>query len=212
MSIGKPGVTEEAIETTKNFIEKEKVKGKSSYFCLLMDEMSIRQMLEEFQDEIYGYVDFGNGAKNDDCLIAKQVLVFMIVSINGNFKIPVAYFFVCGSTGRDKSSFIISLIQQLHLNGLNIICFTFDGAQDNISAIKHLGANINPDDIKCSFTVENVPNRIYISLDNCHMLKLVRNNFVKQRNFIDVNGKQVRWQLIEELVQIQSKIILFSGQ
>ena len=47
-----------------------------------------------------GYVDIDNGLENnEDSPIAKDALVFMAVSINGSWKIPIAYFFIDGMSG-----------------------------------------------------------------------------------------------------------------
>lgn len=53
---GQPGVTSESISAIKEFIAKRKMEGKETFFCLMMDEMSIKQAIEECNGEIYGYV------------------------------------------------------------------------------------------------------------------------------------------------------------
>jgi len=50
----------------------------------MFDEMSIRQHLESDGIKYYGRVDLGNGLNSDSSDIAKESLVFMLVSINEN--------------------------------------------------------------------------------------------------------------------------------
>jgi len=44
--------------------------------------------------KVYGYCDLGGIAQTDNGELAKEALVFIIVSLNKKFKCPVAYFFI----------------------------------------------------------------------------------------------------------------------
>jgi len=56
--------------------------------------MAIRHHVEWDGKNYLGYVDFGAGIDSDKSDIASECLVFMLVSINERWKIPVGYFFV----------------------------------------------------------------------------------------------------------------------
>jgi len=56
--------------------------------------MTIRHHVEWDGRNYYGYVDFRAGIDNDKSDIASECLVFMLVSINERWKIPVGYFLV----------------------------------------------------------------------------------------------------------------------
>jgi len=51
----------------------------------MLDEMVIRQHLEFSGTKYFGRVDFGNGLGSDSLDLAKECLVFMVVSINENW-------------------------------------------------------------------------------------------------------------------------------
>lgn len=64
--------------------------------ALMFDSMSIRKQISYNAnlDRKMGYVDLGGIANADSIGLATEALVFMIVSLNGNFKCPTAYFFI----------------------------------------------------------------------------------------------------------------------
>lgn len=203
---GKPGVTKEALEAVRLVIEADKKHNKESYFCLLMDEMSIRQKVEEMANDIYGYVNFGDSPKNEECIIADKALVYMLTSVTGTFKIPIAYFFVKGTTAADKANFISALLLLLYEQyEIKVICITFDGPQENVATANKLGANLDPYNLKPYFNIEGIPYNIYVSLDNPHMLKLVRNNFAKQGEFQDGENRSIKFKYLEHLVDLQEE-------
>jgi hypothetical protein len=78
-----PGFIEEAL---KSLTLKVKNSPNQLYCALMMDEMAICQYLQfdSATATYYGYVDLGNVMTNDrhSLDIAKECLVFMVVSIN----------------------------------------------------------------------------------------------------------------------------------
>lgn len=124
---GAPGLTNESIKTIQEFVANRKEKGKPTFFCLLMDEMSIKRSIEERNGEVYGYVNFGSGAQDEECLMAKYALVFMLSAINCRLKLPVAYFLTASTNASDKSSFISALLLNLYRKDIDVRCITFDG-------------------------------------------------------------------------------------
>jgi len=41
---------------------------------------------------IYGRVEMGSGIDNDSLEVAKECLVFLVVCVNKNWKLPIGYF------------------------------------------------------------------------------------------------------------------------
>src|SRR5687768_10538726 len=75
-----PGITQEALTALALKIEDCKKKGVTLRFCMSIDEMSIRKMIEysNAKKKYYGYVDFG-GANIDreGTAVATKALVMM---------------------------------------------------------------------------------------------------------------------------------------
>lgn len=80
---------------------------------------------------------------------------------------------------------------------------TFDGAPENISAVRKLGADLNA--IKSHFVNPYDPNNpIFIVLDPPHMLKLVRNCLERHKVLHDKDGNEIKWAFITELINLQT--------
>ena len=53
--------------------------------------------------------------------------------------------------------------------------------------------------------------KIYVILDICHMIKLIRNNFYGRKQLIDINGKKIHWNFLPTLNNVQRKEKLHLG-
>ena len=82
--------------------------GNKKIFCnLVVNEISIRRQIVEYnsaEQKYYGSVDFGNPFQDEDeeRLVAKEAIVFLLNAVNDRFKIPVAYYFVNGLNTEEK--------------------------------------------------------------------------------------------------------------
>ena len=145
-----------------------------------------------------GYVDIGNGLENnDDSPIAKDALVFMAVSINGSWKIPIAYFFIDGMSGVERSNLVTVAIKKLFDIKIRVIALTCDGSSCHLAMLKNLGADISIENMSPSF-VHPMDSSIqaYVLLDICHMLKLVRNALGEGGIFTGGDNNVIQWKYI----------------
>jgi len=58
-----------------------------------------------------GSVDLGNNEDTDD--EAKEVLVFMLVGLQGHWKVPVAYFFTKTLTALTQKELVVHVLEEL---------------------------------------------------------------------------------------------------
>ena len=70
--------------------------GERVICSLMLDEMAIKKHFEWNGKEFKGFVDIGNGVKDDSLPAASNALVFMAVAVNSNWKVPCGYFFIDG--------------------------------------------------------------------------------------------------------------------
>lgn len=63
-------------------------------FNIVIDEMAIRTQISFMNEKFYGCVDLGTGSNIDNIKEATNALVFLAVSINGYWIVPLGYFFV----------------------------------------------------------------------------------------------------------------------
>lgn len=173
------------------------------HFSLMLDEMSIKHQVEWDGKEYHGFVDIGTELDDDELPEVSYALVFMIVSINGHFKIPVPYYLINGMTAIERGNLLNECLIARHEATIHIVSVTFDGAPTNISMVNHLGANIRPRGIINFFSHPISREKVYVLLDPCHMVKLVRNTLATKRTLQDEDGNAICWSYMEKLVNKQ---------
>lgn len=199
---GSPGFTKEAL-TALTLRQKD---SSLQLVCnLVMDEMSIRRQVEWTGKKFTGYVDVGTNIDGDTLPEAREVLVFMLVSLNGSWKLPVGYFLLDGLSSTEKAGLVKKCLEFIFESGVLVNSFTFDGAPVNLAMAENLGADFtDPLNLKTWFDhpISNVP--VYIFLDACHMIKLVRNCMASQTGIRDGDKREVKWTFLTKLVENQN--------
>lgn len=142
---------------------------------------------------------------------AREALVLMLVAINANWKIPVAYFITNGLNGEEKANIVRNSLEFIHETNIIVTSITFDGAASNISMANFLGANLNDSHLQTFFLHPITGEKVYIFLDACHMVKLIRNCFATKKNIENCHGKQINWDFIKNLQEFQENEELHAG-
>ena len=63
--------------------------------------------------------------------ISRNALVFMLVAINGHWKIPVGYFLLNSLNGAERASLLEKCLELIEMTGVEVHSVTFDGASVN---------------------------------------------------------------------------------
>lgn len=198
-----PGISANIISSVKDHVFKLKNENKKIVFGLQADEIHIKKCTETDGKSTYGYVDLGTGI-TDDSNEATSALVYMLVSLNSHSKTPIAYFFINGLGAQERANITLEILKVLQDNGIEVRSFTFDGTGVNISTAECLGADFN-DINKAVFIKHPVSGqKIYIILDACHMLKLIRNTLGDFLLADNENGV-IDWKFLNNLVILQEK-------
>ncbi|KYN20001.1 THAP domain-containing protein 9, partial [Trachymyrmex cornetzi] len=206
----KPGITTEALKTIQAKIHEAASDSKTLNFSLTIDDMSIRQYTELVNDQYYGYVDYEinykiNSENNDNLLEATSVCVFLLVCINGNWKIPVAYYVIRSLSRKERANLIKIVLGSLHKIGAVVVNITMDGCASNISTMNYLGANISAENLISYFMHPISKEKVYLMLDACHMIKLIRNTYDTKRNIHDSSENKIEWRYIVNLIELQER-------
>lgn len=203
---GDPGFTKEAFNAIEERCQVKDVVN------IAIDEMSIRQLVEWDGKKYQGFVDIGTDISSDEELQsfggpkAKYALVFLAVSLNDHWKVPLAYFLISKLTGSERASLLEKCLYLLHATGAKTYSITFDGAPVNIAMCTALGACYDyENNFKPWFPHPITNEEVYTFWDACHMLKLCRNTFGEKRILIDGEGGKIDWKFIDNLVKIQQK-------
>ena len=170
----------------------------------MLDEMSIKKHVSWDGHKYQGYIDLGNGADDDSLPMAKDALVFMVVSLNNAWKVPCGYFFIDGLSGKERANLVKVCIQRLHDAGVRVTSLTCDGPSCHLSMLRELGLSIDLSNMVTYFIHPHVPKlRVYVFLDICHMLKLVRNTLGEWGTLVNRDGEKIHWQYLVDLHNLQ---------
>lgn len=202
---GDPGFKAESLSFLEKLVQ---CRTETLYCTLIVDDMSIRKHVELVGDKVVGYVDFGTGMHDDSPPEAKNACVYMLVGLNLRLKLPVGYFLIDSWTGAERAELTKQCIEKLTSIGVEVVSLTFDGAASNITMAKLLGADLRPYSEHFSTCFENPcdPNKkVYIILDACHMVKLIRNSLATVSHLFDGDGNYVKWAYIKALEALQRK-------
>ena len=115
---------------------------------MVLDAMSIREYIQYDQKakRNFGYVDCGarSTAGNSNDVVASDALVAMLVSMKGNWKIPLGYFLTRSITADVQAGIVREALLRTFDCGVRVRVVTMDGTAHNTSTFKVLGCNILP--------------------------------------------------------------------
>jgi hypothetical protein len=172
---------------------------------LQIDAMAIRQHVsyDAHSGKMTGFVDLGfDDVSSDE---AKEVLVLLVVGTTGHWKTPVAYYCTRSLSADAQKQLVLQAIDELELTGLHVVALVMDGLSANITMCNLLGCQLDVRwPLKTWFCPTESNRKIYVILDACHMLKLVRNTLASCR-ILESESGHVYWSYIQELHEVQQK-------
>lgn len=192
---GEPGALIEAMKTLKNVAMKLNAEGKQLVGTLSFDEMAIRRHIQyDHQKKQYsGLIHYGKRKDDGTVPIANNVIVFMYTALNYKVSIPISYYAITSLDWFEKKNLIVEMITALHSIDARVVNITCDGLNANLLTFEALGVSLDPANIVPYFHLPNYPHKIYVLLDSCHMLKLLRNALGDLGYITDpLNGK-IEW-------------------
>ena len=109
-----------------------------------------------------------------------------------------------GLTREQKANLTKECITKLHKVGVKVVSFSCDGPTSHQAMLKLLGTQLSLDGLQAFFQHPCEPKaKIYILLDACHMLKLVRKTMSDWRLLKDKDGNVIRWEFLVQLQELQ---------
>lgn len=202
---GEPGILSEAMNTLKSLGEKMKEKGKQIVISLCCDETSMKQNVQWLheQKKFSGFVT--ELRANGECPIASNAFVFMATVVGENVSIPIAYFCVSGLNGDERAAFLNQILIALHEIGVKVMNITFDGLAANFTICEVFGASFDLRELKVFITLPVDGSKIYILLDICHMIKLLRSILGDFGAILDPRRGTINWKYFERLISYREK-------
>lgn len=208
---GSPGFSKEALDAIGT-----RALEKNIVVNLVMDEMSIRSQLiyDKNSGNYFGGVDVGNNtlrcgkrrAQTDNQSLATNALVFMAVSLNDHWKVPIGYFLIRGLDSQERADLLTLALHALHSHNCRVFSLTFDGAASNIGMCEVLGAHFKyGPKFKPYFENPVTKEYIYVFWDMVHMAKLIRNTLGEWRVLKNGKGELISWEYLEQLHELQKQ-------
>ncbi|GAB0098646.1 hypothetical protein DMENIID0001_144130 [Sergentomyia squamirostris] len=212
-----PGFLPSVFSTLKNVADKNAESGSETLCFLVFDEMHIFEHVQPIGDTLYGVSHFLN--KEGEPIKATQVIVFLLVSIDLKWKIPIGYFPITSLDAEKKKDLIHTASRECKDVGVTIVGTTFDGCSTNYKTMNDMGADLYTRG-KDTYTIKIVDNtteanvandgndeevdEIFVYPDPCHMLKSVRNTF-KKWNMEDCEGRKIKFSYVKDLYELQNR-------
>lgn len=146
-----------------------------------------------------------SGVEDDTTPAARDALVFMVVALNSNWKLPIAYFLIDGMSGKERANLVQQCLVRLKDVGVHCVSLTCDGPSCHFTMLEALGASMTLPNLDPSFphSADN-SHRVFVLLDICNMLKLIRNTLASGQVITSPVG-QISWTAIAELQKVQEE-------
>lgn len=174
----------------------------------MLDAMSIKKCIQydASKGTNTGFVNLGVGGPTDSDDVATEVLVFMVVGLTGKWKAPVAYFLTNSLQATTQHKLVKHTIISLNEIGIQTCAMTLDGHATNVAMCSLFGCQMDPAlELKSHFNIDGYDQPIYVFLDACHMIKLVR-NLLQAYQIIKSPTGAIKWQYIHFLHQEQQTL------
>lgn len=204
-----PGViNEQCLNMLRRKVAEKASKGEKLICGVLFDEVHLRKHISwsAKNRRLVGFVEkSGAECEEPKSDIVSQSLVFIVNAVNDSFELPIAYYFINSMDGNRRKSLLEMIIERLMDCGAIVSHISFDGFQANKKMCTLFGANLNVYSpfFKPYIRVRN--QNTYIFFDACHMLKLVRNRWSSNEVLFDINGNEIRWDYLVDLVRMNDR-------
>lgn len=201
-----PGIFSDVMQALKTLNEEDR------HCNLCLDSMSLRKQIlwSDKYNKFISYCDFGGELKLEGTNTeATEALFFMMVSLNGKWKLPVCYVLQNKITAVAQAELVKTILKHSHQSGLTVWGITCDGAYTNTSMMKILGCTVGNsyDEIKCWFPHPISNEKVYFVPGACNNLKLARNTLGNCKT-LKSNLGFIRWDHISNLHYFQQEIQL----
>ncbi len=166
-----------------------------------------RTLYNRSLDRYEGYVDYGKGMEIESTdKLAKEALVFMLVSLRSNWKTPIGYFFVDKIDAEVQSRLVQIALNLSFKYSLEVHSVTCDGTNVNPRTLTLLGCQWLGNTLHSALDSAHMQGReVHLLLDPCHLLKLARNALWKLKVMRCSEGRPICWSHISLLHKIQQE-------
>lgn len=146
-----PGFSQSALNTLKQKVHDDHQEGKLALCNLILDKMAIEKQIDVMTGKTSGFVDIGTEINDDTMDCASKALVFMVVSLNSSWKLPITYYFIKSLTGKEKANLVLQALTTLYDVGVTITSITCDGPSGHFSMAENFCAKVQDVTNLCTY-------------------------------------------------------------
>lgn len=149
--------------------------------CLLIDEMVVTPRLQLLKSGKF----IGNAVNTQIEELATSVLGFVIAQIKGKISEVVGLVPCANLTGAQLHSYTLQVLNAANKYNIEVKCIITDNHRVNQKLFKMLSSNVNSIEESVARTINPITKSvIYLMNDPVHLIKSVRNNWLKNDIFI----------------------------
>lgn len=183
-----------------------KAAGKQAVGTVSFDVSTRKHVQYDHQKKRFtGFIHLGKRNSDGSLPVANNVLVFMFTSLNCKDSIPIAYYAVKSLDAQEKRDLILEILSALHSIDVKVANITFDGLRSNIATCNLLGASLDPKNLVPYFPHPIDKSNVYVMLDACHALKLVRNALGDLGRINDPRQGSILWKHYMDLNNLKDR-------
>lgn len=206
---GNPGLFNESFRTLNQMSKMAAKLNQVAVVNLVVEEMTFRRQMNTPINRCTGpaeegYVDFGFDVPDRRQKLACNALSLMAVCLNGNWKLPLGYFMTNGLHGREIASLVRLTIAKLSDNGVKTIGVSCSGDLDSVMR-SHI--DTSPRSVGTLFKVGSDKEVICLVPDLEVALKRVQSSLKSLGTIVGSDGKDVKWNYFQELLDLRSSIV-----
>lgn len=202
-TVNTPGIQQSIISAVKHL--SSRINDIDRDFVLVWDEISLHTHYHynHRKDIIEGFADYGHLKRRP--VEATVALVYFIRSIKGLWKFPLCYLFANNSTPSEiMHTYLLSIIELLHQNGIRIRITVCDMGPNNQSLLNNI-LKVTPENPFFYHTLESGEKvKVFVSWDTPHLIKCLRNSFINY-NIKFAPNKIAHWSDITSFYKEDSK-------
>uniref|UniRef100_A0AAR5PRF2 Uncharacterized protein n=1 Tax=Dendroctonus ponderosae TaxID=77166 RepID=A0AAR5PRF2_DENPD len=189
----KVGLLPAALEAIKPKSARNKLENKPTICSLLIGDLSLNLKPQMYKGKMFGYTE-GIGSLHQTKKLASKAVIFMVVSHNENWKIPIGIYFIHNPNIKHFADTIEEALTALDAIGVEIISITLNCISPhlNFALAEQLGAEIDPSKpikyLKPYFIQTGTVNLIYILYDLDSILLFLKRFWAVER-VLSYNGQ-----------------------
>ncbi|KAG8440012.1 hypothetical protein GDO86_005979 [Hymenochirus boettgeri] len=178
--------------------------------CLIVDSVAISQHIsyDSEKNELVGFVNFGKGANASVSQeVANEALMFLLVGLDGYWKVPVACFFIRTLTAQAQHQLILDVLHELADNSFETVAITMERNPLNEETCILLGCNFNDSkNLQTHFTLPNSNKNHYIIFDVTKEQQILSDMVEKTGIMLSPEGPVI-WQYITDLMSLNKTTV-----